>query len=392
MLNHDFTAKLLNLEEVIVTKVENEGEILHVHLELPRKEHTCPCCGEQTDRIHDYRLQTVKDTPLGRKTLLHLRKRRYVCNACGKRFYEENHFLPRYHRMTNRLIASVIHAFRKLRPASEIAKDHNISASTAMRYFDYVSYRCDALPSVLSIDEFKGNADGEKYQSILTDPQNRKVLDILPNRFENDLIRYFLSFQDRTRVNYFVMDLSHHFKNVAQLCFPHATIVADRYHVIRQVIWAMENVRKNEQKLLPARFRRYFKRSRYLLSKPLDKLKDDEMNALALLFEISPRLATAYRLKNSFLDVMHAPDSGEGSKRLCDWLLLAESQLDYLPEFKKCTTTCHNWSQEILNALDVPWSNGYTEGCNNKTKVLKRVCFGVRNFRRFRNRILHCAS
>ena len=34
----------------------------------------------------------------------------------------------------------------------------------------------------------------------------------------------------------------------------------------------------------------------------------------------------------------------------------------------------------------------YTEGCNNKTKVLKRVCFGVRNFNRFRNRILHCAS
>ncbi|MDD6108159.1 MAG: transposase, partial [Clostridiales bacterium] len=34
----------------------------------------------------------------------------------------------------------------------------------------------------------------------------------------------------------------------------------------------------------------------------------------------------------------------------------------------------------------------YTEGCNNKTKVLKRVCYGLRNFHRFRNRILHCAS
>ncbi|MBO5555824.1 MAG: transposase, partial [Oscillospiraceae bacterium] len=31
-------------------------------------------------------------------------------------------------------------------------------------------------------------------------------------------------------------------------------------------------------------------------------------------------------------------------------------------------------------------------GCNNKTKVLKRVCYGVRNFSRFRNRILHCAK
>ncbi|MCI7136110.1 MAG: transposase, partial [Clostridiales bacterium] len=44
------------------------------------------------------------------------------------------------------------------------------------------------------------------------------------------------------------------------------------------------------------------------------------------------------------------------------------------------------------NSFDVPFTNGYTEGCNNKTKVLKRVCYGVRNFHRFRNRILHCAS
>jgi transposase len=42
--------------------------------------------------------------------------------------------------------------------------------------------------------------------------------------------------------------------------------------------------------------------------------------------------------------------------------------------------------------LDVPWSNGFTEGCNNKIKVLKRICFGVRNFRRFRNRILHLSQ
>ncbi len=33
---------------------------------------------------------------------------------------------------------------------------------------------------------------------------------------------------------------------------------------------------------------------------------------------------------------------------------------------------------------------GFIEGCNNKTKVLKRVCFGMRNFSNFRKRILFC--
>ena len=47
---------------------------------------------------------------------------------------------------------------------------------------------------------------------------------------------------------------------------------------------------------------------------------------------------------------------------------------------------------QLADVVDVPYLNGFTEGCNNKTKVLKRVCFGVRSFPTFRNRILHCAS
>lgn len=64
MLNQDYTAKLLNLEDVIITKVENISEELHFYIELPRKKHICPACGAATDHIHDYRMQTVKDVPL----------------------------------------------------------------------------------------------------------------------------------------------------------------------------------------------------------------------------------------------------------------------------------------------------------------------------------------
>ena len=61
-----------------------------------------------------------------------------------------------------------------------------------------------------------------------------------------------------------------------------------------------------------------------------------------------------------------------------------------LPEFDDCTKAYRNWFQEILNSMDVPWANGFIEGCNNKTKVLKRICFGMRNFSNFRKRILFC--
>ena len=350
MLEQDYIAKVLDLEDVIIRNVENVQNELHIYLELPVREHICP--------------------------------------NCAKRFYEDNPFLARYHRTTTRLVAAVITAFRKLQPAKSIATQFNLSSTTALRYFDLVEYRCLELPQVLSIDEFKGNAGGEKYQCILTDASERKIVDVLPNRFENELICHFSSFQKRSDVQFFVTDMNPHFKTVARTCFPQAIIVADRYHIVRQVVWAMENVRKNEQKHLSEKFRKYFKRSKSILNKPLNKLTDEDKTTLSRMFEIAPRLACAYRLKNYFMLVMHS-DPDDATQLLSKWLLLAEHYK--LKEFDACIKTYHNWAAEILNAIRFPWSNGFTEGCNNKTKVLKRVCFGVRNFSRFRNRIPHCA-
>ena len=387
MLMKDYTAKLLNLKDVIITNVENISDEVHISLELPRKKHVCPCCGAETDRIHDYRMQTIKDIPLGRVTFLHLRKRRYRC-ACGKRFFEKNTFLPRYHRATGRLIAEIMFAFQKVVSAKEIGCRYNVSAVTAMRYFNLYNSKPKSLPKVLSLDEFKGNSGGQKYNSLVVDPENKVVLDVLPNRYENDLIKYFSQFQNKKDVKYFVCDMNPHFRRVAKTCFPKAVIVADKYHVIRQVYWAMENVRKNEQKKLSEHFRKYFKRSKNLLKKRPEKLTEEDMHKLALMFEIAPRLADAYRLKNDFLTVMQSDSSKVGRPRLLDWLLSVDFM--EIAEFNACTTAYRNWFQEILNSMDVPWTNGYIEGCNNKTKVLKRVSYGMRNFSNFRKRILFC--
>ena len=390
MLKKDYTTQLLDLEEVIIKKVEKDEESFCIHIELPRKEHRCPECNAATTHIHDYRYQRIKDKPFGRRTTLLLRKRRYRCPCCGKRFYEDNSFIGKYRRSAKRMLQEIINSFRKLTPASEIATRYNISTTTVLRYFDSVNYGRSVLPEVLSIDEFKGNAGGEKYQTILTNPKDKKILDILPNRFESDLILYFKSCKDRENVRYFITDMNPHFRNVGRICFPKAKIIADKFHVVRQAIWAMERVRKNEQKRLSERFRKYFKRSKYLLNKKIEKLKDEEKDRLALILEISPKLAEAYRLKNEFLQIMRCNTSQIGKPLLIAWLYSVET-VD-LPEFGDCVRACRNWFAEILNAMDYPLTNGFTESCSNKTKVLKRVCFGVQNFRRLRNRILYCAN
>lgn len=94
--------------------------------------------------------------------------------------------------MTNRLSAWVIHLLEDVRSFSTVAREVKLSVSTIIRIFDIVGYSHPQYPpEVLAIDEFKGNTNDEKYQCILTDHKTGIVIDILPNRTTEYLIKYF---------------------------------------------------------------------------------------------------------------------------------------------------------------------------------------------------------
>jgi transposase len=391
MLYANYTEELLGLKDVFVKSVEREENALGIYIGMYQRMHKCPRCGEQTSKVHDYRTQKIKDiSAFGETIYLYLRKRRHLCPVCNKKFYEEVSFLPKYHRMTNRLVAYVISALQGTGSMKSVAKSANISQSTVTRIFDQVKYSNKELPRVLSIDEFRGNAGGEKFQCIITDPENKVVLDVLSNRKTEDLTRYFLSFKDRKKVQYFVIDMSGPYRNLAKTLFPRAKIIADKYHVVRQVIWAFENVRKDEQTKFHDARRKFFKRSRKLLLKRPEKLSEDEAAQVAAMLNVSERLRQAYRMKNEFYKFMECMSREEAKKQLGIWNMMATGY--NLPEFEACTKTFINWHEEILNSFESPYTNGYTEGVNNKIKVIKRNAFGVRSFERFRNRILHVMS
>ena len=305
MLYTNYTEKLLGLEDAFLKDVEHLSDGIHIHIQMHKRIHDCPRCGNPTSKVHDYRVQKVKDVPmLGLPTVLHIRKRRHKCPYCGKIFSEHISFLPRYQRTTNRLWGYVIGQLASEKSMSRIGKEVSLSGTSIARILDHVSYRPKGLPQVLSIDEFRGNTDGEKFQCILTDPKKRKVIDILPARRSDTLHDYFGSYNDRSNVKIVVMDMSSFFKNVMHNIFPKADIIADKFHVVRQVTWAFENVRKVEQKKFAASRRKYFKRSRTLLLKDKQKLKPEELEQVVNMLQISKRLAQAYYLKNEFYEVM----------------------------------------------------------------------------------------
>ena len=392
MLYTHSTEKLIGLQDLKIISVNNNETEIHFYGQLDRKLHKCPCCGAETNKIHDYREQVIKDIPLYDKhAFIHLQKRRYRCD-CGKRFYESNSFLPRYHRRTNRLSAHILDRLRKLVTFTDVAKEVNLSPTTVMRTFDLVSYAPRQLPTTLSIDEFKGNTDKEKYQCIITDPVNKIVLDILPKRYESYLTKYFLNFDknERDKITTFVSDMWKPYSSVATKLFKNAEQVVDKYHWIRQVFWAFDGVRKDVQKKLGKDYRIYFKHSRKLLFKRFSELDDEQKQRVNLMLALSPNLYTAHFYKEDFLKILDCRDRDSAKTALSEWIYCA---FDCgIERFKKCAQTMINWMTGILNSFSTPVTNGFTEGCNNKIKVLKRIAFGYQNFNRFRNRILHIFS
>ena len=95
------------------------------------------------------------------------------------------------------------------------------------------------------------------------------------------------------------MDMSPLFRLVMQTMFPHAHIVADRYHVCRLVDWVLERVRKCEQKRLVAHSRT-LKYNRRILMKNPGKLTESEQVKLLEILRISEDLRRAYGLRLAF--------------------------------------------------------------------------------------------
>ena len=391
MLYNYSISNLTGLQDLKIKNIDNLGNFLLINAEIERKPHRCPCCKTITDKVHDYRVQIIKDIPaFGKFIFISLRKRRYVCPHCGKRFYENVEFLPKYHRMTNRLSAFVLHLLEDVRSFSSVAREVNLSVSTVIRIFDIVGYsHPQSPPEVLAIDEFKGNTGDEKYQCILTDPKTGIVIDILPNRTTECLIKYFKQWDldKRKAVRYFVSDMWQPYTDLATALFKNSILIIDKYHFIRQMIWAFEAVRKSEQKKYGKKNRLCFKNSKRILTKRAEKLKDYQKDRVNAILYISDNLRTAYELKEMFYEIVDTEDRKQARDLMLEWIYAAQSS--GLSEYVKCSNTMINWQYGILNSFDYSYTNGFTEGCNNKIKVLKRNAYGYRNFRRFRNRILH---
>ena len=386
----NYTEIIFKIKEEYIkhTRVNEDGSV-HFTLEIPVAEQVCPHCGASTRKSKGKRSRDVKFGAMQHHTVTATYlQRRYKCQECNHTFIEKNPFVSRYLRLSKSNLEYLFRQLGEKGSFTEMAKRSDVSVSTVIRYCSKLAIPKPAqLPTVLGIDEYKGNAEGQMYQVIITDLRNHSVVDILPKRETRALIQYFKTFskEAREQVKYIVMDMCPLFKLVMQTMFSHAHIVADRYHVCRLVDWALERVRKRAQKQIVTHSR-MLKYNRRVLMKNPDTLTENERVKLLEILRISDDLRRAYGLRLGFRKIFKTYSIPNIERHIQLWLKIVESS--HLPEFSNFKTSFISWFPQIVNAFVLPYSNGFTEGCNNNIKVLKRISYGLRHFERFRVRIL----
>lgn len=385
----DFSTYLLSLPDKCKEIVTDD--CVRFHLPQPKENPPCPACGATHTHVNDYRNQVLKGIP-DTSTQYIYRVRRYRCPFCGRTFAEERPFIDRYQRMPKDIIQSIVEEHSEIVTTSYIAHKHGVSSSTVMRHFSkwqeaQEESTTHELPSILSMDEFRGNV-GAKYQVVLNDLEHRECCAILKDRTTENLYKTILEYPqaEREKVLLVSIDLCAFFHKLIEECFPNAEIAADKFHALRLANNALDSIRKQEQEKIEAPDKKWFKNSRHVLLGRKKKLSEKDKAKLAKMLGFSVKISRAYELKEDYFDIFDSKDRQDFKKRLHDFAVKVK-EYD-IAEFKRVLRTTQQWKEEIWLGIKTGYNNGFTEGCNNTIKVLKRICYGFRNIVNFRRRIL----
>jgi transposase len=171
---------------------------------------------------------------------------------------------------------------------------------------------------------------------------------------------------------------------------PQATILYDKFHVLRHLQDALDKVRKSEYARLSGARRRFIKGQRFALLSRWRNLALQGRRALRLLFRANKRLYTAYLLKESFEQLWDYEVAGWARRFFENWReSLKWQRLKPYEKFAEMIDA--HWDGIVAYC---PEKNkvalGFVEGFNNKIRVLQRRAYGLRDEEYLRLKILTC--
>lgn len=215
-----------------------DGAMTMITVRHSGKASCCPGCGAQSGRIHSRYLRRLADLPLaGRPVRLVVVARRFRCDAvlCSSRIFTERFddgVLAPWARRTERLDYVVHHLGVALggRPAACFAQRLMlpVSNATLLRVVRRRGRPAFAPPSVIGVDDWAWRRN-QRYGTLICDLERRQPIRLLPDR-EPATAQTWLA--DQPQIAIVTRDRSGGYALAATRALPHATQVADRWHLM----------------------------------------------------------------------------------------------------------------------------------------------------------------
>lgn len=384
------TINMLNLPNLNILEMTESVDDYRFLVETisPSPSH-CPKCGTVPKLYrHGKKEQLFFDLPIHAKRVgIYVKRQRYKCRECNETFFEELPDIDENRSVTIRLNKWIKQASLK-KTFTSVAEEIGVDEKTVRNIFsDYVaeleSQQDFSTPKWLGIDEVHLLRN---YRCVITDVENKSVIDLLRNRNQDTVIRYLSKLPNRKRIKHVAMDMWNPYRRAVHTVLPDATIVIDKFHVVKMANEALEKIRKANRENINAKERRQLKKDRYVLLTRKSELNGfDNQLKLQIWTENFPLLGKGYELKEKFFDIYEAKSVDEAYQLYQSWL--TEIPKELMPYFEPLIKSMTNWEEEIFNYFNVSITNAYTESLNNLIKITNKIGRGY-SFEALRAKIL----
>src|SRR5215207_3322232 len=404
MSKHPLISIPLDIPDVRVlqTELTKDGELI-LTVESTLTTTTCRRCGRTITHRHGLdEPRLFRHLPsFGRVVYLRIRPKRFCCRWCDGHptttqqldWYDPNALHTKAYE--RHLIVQLVNSTLR-----DVEAKEDVTADAMLGILDrwiakHVDW--DALPpfATMGIDEIallKGHRDFVAVISAQTAQGDVYVLAVLPDRLKTTVVAWLKTIPTamRTQITTVCTDMWDGYITAVEEVLPDARIVLDRFHVARHYRDAVDDLRKQEvrrlQKELPKATHSDLKRTLWPFRKRAGELDSAEQERLDTLLAYSPALRQAYTLREELTAIFDTAHSkADGLRRIRFWRQrVVRSGLTCFEAFLKLLDS---WLDLIANYFIDHQTSSFVEGLNNKLKVLKRRCYGLRNVSRLFQRL-----
>jgi len=232
----------------------------------------------------------------------------------------------------------------------------------------------------IAIDEIS-TGKGHQYVTIVMDLETGAVVYVGEGKGGDALTAFWRRLRaSHAKIEAVATDMSPAYIDAVTTHLPEATLVFDRFHVIKLYNDKLSALRRDlHRQLADTTQKNVLKGVRWLLLKRPEQLDASrrEPKRLREALRLNEPLAMAYHLKDELNEIWEQEDRESAEALLMDWIVYAESSgVRMLKQFSR---TLRFHAQGILAWYDYPISTAPLEGTNNKIKTMKRQAYGFRD-------------